>query len=294
MNTSLLILVICVLTTVTGQVANGNNGEIPVLVADDDGQPGCATRFEFRRLWRNNLVPEQYWECTEWQRPARLRYCPVATRFQDAWQTCVPANKWEWMPFFDPPTRPGDEKYHEQCEEVIIETPDECKPTEGTTTGPSVTTTGTTQDPIITPPHETTLAPTTPETDTTTTSPVTPDVDTTVSVTTEWTTIGTIPLEQSTLEMTTATGAPELIFECVGAGASQHFPGWINCDEPPSADSCTATSVNRLRPTRDPYIYLECDSEIGWTRQRCPGSTCFDSARNTCVEPSSWRNTCRA
>lgn len=317
----LLILLICILAmSVSGQL--NNNFQPPV--AADDGRPGCATRYEFRRLWRNNLLPEQYWQCTQWQVPAQVRYCPVATRFQDAWQTCVPFKRWEWMPYFSPPTRPGDH-FLEQCEEVIVELPDECKTTETTqdpatiTPGHSTTPIPVTTTPISTPPSTTegttTFSPSTTEPDTTvsattgtttigtppstttTYSPSTPGVDTTtVSVTTEITTIGTIPLETSTQEMTptTSTEVPALIFECIGATGSQHFPGWTNCSEPPSADSCNILTINSRVATPDPYLYLECSFLHGWIHQQCTDDTCFDGARSRCVAPRSWRNSCRA
>lgn len=73
-----------------------------------DGQPGCRTRYEFTRLWRNNLAPHQFWECTNFGVPAAVRECPPGTFFQDSWQTCVPEALFEWTPAYNPPSQPGD------------------------------------------------------------------------------------------------------------------------------------------------------------------------------------------
>lgn len=116
------------------------NVDRPPVLADHDGRPGCQTRYEFRRLWRNNLVPDQYWECRRWNERAEVRYCPMATRFQDSWQTCIPITQWEWTPYIEPPTRAGVPSPYE-CEELIIDPPEECNPT---TTTSTVAPTGTT------------------------------------------------------------------------------------------------------------------------------------------------------
>lgn len=73
-----------------------------------DGQPGCRTRYEFTRLWRHNLAPHQFWECTSFGTPAVVRECPPRTVFQDSWQTCVPEALFEWTPAYNPPSQPGD------------------------------------------------------------------------------------------------------------------------------------------------------------------------------------------
>lgn len=251
-----LILIIGLLATVSAQ----GGPPPPELTADHDGQPGCATRYEFRRLWRNNLVPEQFWECRQWQEPAQVRYCPMATRFQDSWQTCVPNGQWQWTPYYDPPTRPGNFTADE-CEEVVL-APNECQPTEPVSTTTAVPMTTTTGLPGTG---------STPNFDTTTT---------TVLITTEWT-------------PTTTTEAHLENRECIGSGSNQNWPGWVNCDLPPSASSCTVSSINRRIPTRDPYVYYQCTFQQGWVQMRCTDDNCFDAARNACVLPQAWRQVCR-
>lgn len=92
-----------------------------------DGRPGCSIRYEFRRSWRNNFVPEQYWECRQWGQPAERRYCPEGTRFADSWQTCVPYMQWQWTPYSEPPTVAGA-FFNEQCVEIVMPQPDACLP----------------------------------------------------------------------------------------------------------------------------------------------------------------------
>lgn len=113
------------------------------LVAPHDGQPGCAIRYEFRRQWRNNFNPENFWECTRWREAATQRNCPPFTRFQESWQTCVPENQWEWTPYMEPPTRPGSGQV-EECDELETDTcecPDPTPPTPPTADPPVDTTT---------------------------------------------------------------------------------------------------------------------------------------------------------
>lgn len=73
-----------------------------------NGQPGCRTRYEFTKLWRNNHQPSMYWECVEVGQAAVSRDCPPETLFLDYWQTCVPGSRYEWTPPYDPPSSPGD------------------------------------------------------------------------------------------------------------------------------------------------------------------------------------------
>lgn len=76
-------------------------------VSTGDGQPGCRTRYEFTKLWRNNLERGQYWECVNIGQAAVARHCPPSTAFLDHWQTCVPDSMYEWTPPYDPPSSPG-------------------------------------------------------------------------------------------------------------------------------------------------------------------------------------------
>ncbi|XP_055693627.1 uncharacterized protein LOC129796010 [Lutzomyia longipalpis] len=78
------------------------------LPLNDDGQPGCRTRREFGRFWRNHQDPSRYWECTAWAVGAEVRHCPQYTQFQEEWQTCVPEHMWQWSPPMSPPSRPTD------------------------------------------------------------------------------------------------------------------------------------------------------------------------------------------
>lgn len=247
MKTTLILAIGILATAVSGQVGP----PLPEIPADHDGQPGCATRFEFRRLWRNNLVPEQYWECRQWQEPARVRYCPVATRFLDSWQTCVPYEQWLWTPYLEPPTRPFNAA-QDECEELVL-IPDECY-TQATTPNP---TTQTTTEQVT---GGSTPSPTT----TTAAPPVVP------------------------------TEAPQENRQCIGANNSQHWPGWVDCDRPPSSDSCNIYNTHRRIPTRDPYVYFQCTWNFGWVEMRCTNFTCFDTSRSFCVVPQAWRQGCRA
>lgn len=272
--------------------------------ADHDGQPGCGVRYEFTRLWRDNFNSSLYWRCEQWQVPARSIRCPSATWFQDSWQTCVPFHEWQWTPYSDPPTHPGSPP-NEECEELVIEQPEECIPV---TTLPPPTTVETTIDvtsptpPIVTTPE---TVPTTedpcPCNPTTTTAPITtttpdpcPCAETTEastqSPTTEWTTIGTIPLESSTQETTT----PQAIIECAGATSAQHSPGIEKCLDPPPAADCNITSINRRLATRNPYVYFECSFNQGWVERRCLGVNCFAGAWSACVNPRIWNNSCQS
>lgn len=71
-----------------------------------DGQPGCQTRYEMNRLWRNNLHPDMYWECRTLGEAAVGRRCAPSTFFLDHWQTCVPGSMYETTPTYDPPSSP--------------------------------------------------------------------------------------------------------------------------------------------------------------------------------------------
>ncbi|GAB0099613.1 hypothetical protein DMENIID0001_155000 [Sergentomyia squamirostris] len=97
------------------------NGVLEV-VATNDGQPGCFIRYEFERLWRNNFDQSAYWRCERWGEGAVRHECPPHTSFQDFWQTCLPNANWQWTPYSDPPTRPGEQEV-DQCEPLENPTP---------------------------------------------------------------------------------------------------------------------------------------------------------------------------
>ena len=242
--------------------------------AEYNGMPGCNSRYEFRRLWRNNFIPEQYWECVSWGQPAASRNCPPATRFQDAWQTCVPYNQWEWTPYSDPPTKPCEQV--NECDEWIGAPkepeipPWECPDVEPTTrTTPTMPTTPTTSPSTMTPEVESS---------TTTESP-------TMTTTTEATTT-------TTEAVTTSTQSP--LGQCNGANVAQHRPGVTDCSRVPPREDCHVLTVGRRIPTRDPYVYFECNFWSGWIQQRCPGISCFDGGRSLCIHPQIWNNVCMA
>lgn len=280
--------------------------------ADHDGQPGCGVRYEFTRLWRNNFNNGLYWRCEQWRVPARSVQCPSATWFQDSWQTCVPFHKWQWTPYSDPPTHPGS-RPSEECEELVIEGPDECIPVTtppptivDTTTSPASPTPPIVTTPETTPPTTPSTTPvTTPETTPTTedpcpcnptttapttTTPVPCPCEVTTETTQTPTTIGTIPLESSTQETTTQ----QAIIECVGATPEQHSPGSDACLDPPPLADCNITTVTRRLPTRNPYVFFECTFNQGWVERRCLLANCFSAAWSQCVAPRLWNNSCRS
>lgn len=74
-----------------------------------DGQPGCRTRYELTRLWRNNHDSHSYWMCSTLGEAAVSISCAPGTSFQDHWQTCVPSSSYEWTPAFNPPSSPDDD-----------------------------------------------------------------------------------------------------------------------------------------------------------------------------------------
>lgn len=95
-------------------------------VSTRDGQPGCRTRYEFTRFWRNNHQSGQYWECVSFGVPATIRNCPPATLFQDYWQTCVPETMYQWTPTYDAPSSPGD--LVGPCQDWVENSVTECPP----------------------------------------------------------------------------------------------------------------------------------------------------------------------
>uniref|UniRef100_A0A7G3ATC8 Putative mucin-2-like bombus impatiens n=1 Tax=Lutzomyia longipalpis TaxID=7200 RepID=A0A7G3ATC8_LUTLO len=99
---------------------------VGVVLCQNDGRPGCMTRYEFKRFWRNRLDNSVFFNCTVWGE-SRVIACPPGTLFQEAWQTCVPANRFQETPFYDPPTSAytSDET---MCKEIIF--PPQCKPDE--------------------------------------------------------------------------------------------------------------------------------------------------------------------
>ncbi|GAB0090089.1 hypothetical protein DMENIID0001_047650 [Sergentomyia squamirostris] len=124
-------LKIFVLALIVGVCVAVDFGGRP-LPLSDDGQPGCRTRREFGRFWRNHEDPSRYWECTAWATGAEVRHCPQFTRFQEEWQTCVPEHLWNWSPPLSPPSRPGDAV--NPCEPLDLSTP--CPPNGGPTPCP--------------------------------------------------------------------------------------------------------------------------------------------------------------
>ncbi|XP_055705685.1 peritrophin-55-like [Phlebotomus papatasi] len=107
-------------------------GGRPLPQSDEDGQPGCRTRREFGRFWRNHEDPTRYWECVAWAQGAESRNCPPFTQFQEEWQTCVPEHLWQWSPPLSPPSRPTDTV--NPCEPLDLPTP--CPPGQTTTPCP--------------------------------------------------------------------------------------------------------------------------------------------------------------
>lgn len=236
--------------------ADASNGP-PNISPSDDGQPGCGIRYEFRRLWRNNQIPEQFWECKTWRHPAVRRYCPPGTRFQDSWQTCVPFTVWQWTPYFDPPTRPCETV--DECQEVVINPPEpedcECPP--------------------VTPPPDECECP-----------PVTPPCTTEDPNDTTWTP-PTIP----TTEDPSSTEESNPIGICPGATDSQHDPGTMSC----AAPQCTIQEwlTGTLWPTRDPIFFYQCGPGSGNLETKtCAPGTCFSFQDQVCVHPRNWRNDC--
>lgn len=222
-----------------------------------DGQPGCGIRYEFTRLWRNNNEDGQYWQCTAWQLPARVRHCPSGTLFQDSWQVCVPFDQWRWTPYIEPPTRPYERVA--QCEEVVIETNPECIDCEC---------------PVC--PDEQITTPITPTTPTGQTTP---------------STIPTTPDGGGTT--TPGNGGEDLdpMGVCPGASDSQHNPGTMSCFRP----ECTMTQWldGVLYPTRDPTHFFQCGPGTGnLFIMPCAPGTCFSFRRQVCIHIRDWQNDC--
>ncbi|XP_059607769.1 uncharacterized protein LOC132255672 [Phlebotomus argentipes] len=111
-------------------VAEGFGGR--PMPQSGDGQPGCRTRGEFGRLWRNHEDPTRYWECVAWAQGAEVRHCAPYTQFQEEWQTCVPEHLWQWSPPMSPPSRPTDTV--NPCQPLDLPTPCPPCPEDTTTT----------------------------------------------------------------------------------------------------------------------------------------------------------------
>lgn len=112
-----------------------------------DGRPGCQTRYEMNRLWRNNLFLDLYWECTILGQAAVERRCAPSTFFLEHWQTCVPESMYESTPTYDPPSSP------ENCADCPPCEPQNSGQTTSTTavvstTTPATTTITTTEAPV--------------------------------------------------------------------------------------------------------------------------------------------------